>query len=46
METKAFLANKQKYHETQWEEHDCSANSKKNEDYCGDPTLSHSMNKH
>ena len=35
---KSFLANpKHQYHVSQWEEHDCSANNKMNEDYYGYP---------
>ena len=46
MERKAFLAKpKQQYCVSQRDEHDWSANDKKNRDY-GYPTLSHSMNEH
>ena len=47
MERKAFLANpKHQCRESQRDEHDCSANNKKNKDYYGDPSLSHSINEH
>ena len=38
---KAFLANmKHQYHVSQYGEHDCHANNKKNEDYYEYPSLS------
>ena len=41
---KAFLANpKHEYDISQWGEHDCSANNKKNGDYYGYKSLSHFM---
>ena len=41
IERKAFLANpKHQYHVSQWEDHDCSANNKKNDDYYGYPSFS------
>ena len=36
---KAFLANLKHYRVSQWEEHDCSANNKKNEDYYEYPSF-------
>ena len=42
MERKVFLANqKHQYHLSQWGEHDCSANNKKNEDYYEYPSWPH-----
>ena len=42
---KAFLANpKHQYHVSQYREHDCQANNKKNGDYCECPSLSRFMN--
>ena len=42
VEKEAFPANpKHQYHESQCEEHDCSGNNKKNEDYYEYPSLSH-----
>ena len=39
---KAFSANpKHQYRASQWEEHDCSANNKKNRDYYKYQCLSH-----
>ena len=44
---KSILANqKHQYHVSQCREHDFSANNKKNKDYYGHPSLSHSMNEH
>ena len=44
---KTFLPNsKHPYGVSQRGEHDYSAHSKKNEDYCEYPSLSHSMNEH
>ena len=40
VEWKAFLANpKHQYHVSQWEDHDCSADKKKNNDYYGNPSF-------
>ena len=37
---KAFHANlKHQYHVSQWEDHDCGANNKKNDDYYGYPSF-------
>ena len=42
---KAFLENpKHQYHVSQREEHDCSANNKRNEDYFWVSKFSHFMN--
>ena len=39
-ERKAFVANpKLQYHASQWEDQDCSANNKKNDDYYGYPSF-------
>ena len=47
MERKVFLAKpKQQYRVSQYREHDCSANNKKNGDYNKYPSLSHFMDKH
>ena len=46
MERKDFPANpKDQYHVSQWGEHDCSANKKKNGDYGKFPSLSHFTDK-
>ena len=44
VEKSAFLANpKDQYHVSQYGEHDCYANNKKNGDYNVHPCLSHFM---
>ena len=47
VEIKAFLGKlKDQYRVSQYREHDCNANNKKNGDYNEYPSLSHFMNKH
>ena len=47
VEKNAFLANpKHQDCVSQRGEHDCSANNKKNEDYCNSPSLYHFMDEH
>ena len=45
VEGKAFTAKtKHQYHVSKWGEHDCSAQSQKNDNYYKNPSLSHLMN--
>ena len=46
-ERKAFLENpKHQYHVSRRDDHDCSANNRKNDDYNEHPSLSHFTDEH